>query len=277
MTKIESIQKIQKIKIILRGAGDLATGVALRLHRAGFRNLLLLEREHPLAVRRLVSFSEAVTLGSVSVEGIRAERITANDAEKPWRRDGVIPVLVDPAGKSIASLGPDVVIDAILAKRNTGTSIDDAKLVIGLGPGFTAGEDVHCVIETMRGHGLGRVIYSGAALADTGVPGSIGGYTSERLLRAPKGGLFITSRDIGDRVQEGETLATVAGKPVIAQISGVLRGLLRTDTPVSKGTKLGDIDPRGKTDFCRTVSDKAMAIGGGVLEAILARCNQSES
>jgi len=273
---LTKIQKLQIITIILRGAGDLATGVALRLHRAGFRNLLLLEIEHPLAVRRLVSFSEAVTLGAVCVEGIRAEKITANDAEGPWRRDGVIPVLVDPEGKSIAGLGPNVVIDAILAKRNTGTTIDDAKLVIGLGPGFTAGEDVHCVIETMRGHGLGRVIYSGAALADTGVPGSIGGYTNERLLRAPQEGRFITSRDIGDRVREGELVATVAGKPVIAQISGVLRGLLRTNTPVTEGTKLGDIDPRGKTDFCQTASDKAMAIGGGALEAICGWYNRKE-
>ncbi len=267
---------LQKLTIILRGAGDLATGVALRLHRAGFRNLLLLEREHPLAVRRLVSFSEAVTLGVVSVEGIRAKKITADDAGDPWRRDGVIPVLVDPGGKSISRLRPDVVIDAILAKRNIGTSIDDADLVIGLGPGFTAGKDVHCVIETMRGHGLGRVIYSGAALADTGVPGSIGGYTSERLLRAPKDGCFVTDHDIGDRVNRGEQVATVDGAPVVAQIPGVLRGLLRSDTPVDRGTKLGDIDPRGKTDFCRTASDKAMAIGGGVLEAICRRyiCKQ---
>ncbi len=271
-----NIRKLQQITIIIRGAGDLATGVALRLYRAGFRNLLLLEREHPLAVRRLVSFSEAVTLGAVCVEGIRAERITADEAAAPWRRDRVIPVLVDPEGKSIAGLGPDVVIDAILAKRNTGTRIDDAKLVIGLGPGFTAGKDVHCVIETMRGHGLGRVISSGAPLADTGVPGSIGGYTSERLLRAPEAGLFITSRDIGDRVRKGETVATVAGTPVIARISGVLRGLLRSDTPVDRGTKLGDIDPRGKTDFCRTASDKAMAIGGGVLEAICGWYNRIE-
>ncbi len=270
------IQNIRETTIILRGAGDLATGVALRLHRAGFRNLLLLEKEHPLAVRRLVSFSEAVILGAVCVEGIRAERITVNETDSPWRRDGVIPVLADPEGKSMARLGPDVVIDAILAKRNTGTRIDDAKLVIGLGPGFTAGEDVHCVIETMRGHDLGRVIYSGAAMADTGIPGSIGDCTSERLLRAPKDGLFITDRDIGDRVRKGELVATVAGTPVIARISGVLRGLLRSDTPVNRGTKLGDIDPRGKTDFCRTASDKAMAIGGGVLEAICRWYNRIE-
>lgn len=249
--------------------------MALRLHRAGFRNLLLLEIEHPLAVRRLVSFSEAVPLGSIRVEGIRAQRISEKE-DNPRRSTDGIPVLVDPAGKSISRLRPDVVIDAILAKRNTGTSIDDADLVIGLGPGFTAGKDVHCVIETMRGHNLGRVVYSGAALADTGVPGSIGGYTSERLLRAPRNGFFVSDHDIGDRVNRGEQVATVDGAPVIAQIPGVLRGLLRTDTPVTRGTKLGDIDPRGKTDFCRTASDKAMAIGGGVLEAICRRyiCKQ---
>ena len=257
----------------MRGAGDLATGVALRLHRAGFRNLLLLEREYPLAVRRLVSFSEAITQGVVCVEGIQAQRITAGHAGDPWRQDDTIPVLVDPKGKSISELGPDVVIDAILAKRNTGTRMENAPLVIGLGPGFTAGKDVHRVIETMRGHGLGRVIYNGSALADTGVPGSIGGYTRERLLRAPQAGTFTTTHDIGDRVEAGEQVATVDGTPVVAAISGVLRGLLRTDTPVTNRTKLGDIDPRGKTDFCATASDKAMAIGGGVLEAILNNFN----
>ncbi len=258
----------------MRGAGDLATGVALRLRRAGFRNLLLLETRHPLAVRRLVAFSEAITLGTVCVENIRAQRITAENAGNPWQQGDMIPVLVDPEGKSMQRLRPDVVIDAIIAKKNSTTSIDDAELVIGLGPGFTAGVDVHCVIETMRGHGLGRVLYSGSALADTGVPGNIGGYTKERLLRAPQDGTFTTTHDIGDRVQADEQVAEVDGKPVIAKITGVIRGLLRTNTPVGKGTKLGDIDPRGKTDFCRTASDKAIAIGGGVLEAICGQYNQ---
>jgi len=257
---------LAELSIIMRGAGDLATGVALRLHRAGFARLLLLETAHPLAVRRLVSFSEAVPLGEVRVENVRAYRL--NNLDK-WPGEEGIAVYVDPDGMALERMQPDVLIDAIMAKRNLGTNRDMAPLVIGLGPGFTAGEDVHCVIETMRGHTLGRVLHEGPALADTGVPGSIGGYTSERLLRAPVAGLFVTGHAIGDRVEAGEAVATVKGEPVVAAIGGILRGLLRTDTPVTAGTKLGDIDPRGKKEYCPLVSDKALAIGGGVLEAIL--------
>ncbi len=257
----------------MRGAGDLATGVALRLHRSGFNRLLLLETAHPLAVRRMVSFSEAVNLGECTVEGVNARHINNAALLSNWQIDNTIPILVDPAGESIHTLQPDIVIDAIIAKRNTGTSIDDAELVIGLGPGFTAGRDVNCVIETMRGHALGRVIYNGSACPDTGIPGSIGGYTQERLLRSPRAGIFETSRNIGDRVSKGECVATVDSAPVTANISGVIRGLLRSNIPVDKNTKLGDIDPRGKTAFCATASDKAMAVGGGVLEAILWRFN----
>jgi len=260
---------MNNLKIVMRGAGDLATGVALRLHRAGFRNLLLLETEHPLAVRRLVSFSEAINIDSVSIEGVTASRINGVAELEQCLLDKLVPVLVDPAGDSIQKLQPDVVIDAIIAKRNLGTSIDTAKLVIGLGPGFRAGKDVNCVIETKRGHSLGRVIYTGAAAPDTGIPGNIGGYTNERLLRAPKDGVFETSFNIGDKAEKGECVARVDSIPVYANISGVIRGLLRTGTPVDKNTKLGDIDPRGKVDFCTTASDKAMAVGGGVLEAIL--------
>ncbi len=268
-----NITKLQDLKIVMRGAGDLATGVALRLYRSGFKNLLLLETNHPLAVRRLVSFSEAVCRGKMSVEGVTAKHI--NDVEE--RHDciagGEIPLLVDPGAKSFASYQPDVVIDAIIAKRNTGTGIDDAGLVIGLGPGFTAGVDVDLVIETMRGHGLGRVIRAGAALPDTGIPGSVAGFTHQRLLRAPNAGIFETTYNIGDEVAAGESVATVAGTPVVANVSGVLRGLLRSNTPVPVRTKLGDIDPRGQVEFCSTSSDKAMAVAGGVLEAILWHCN----
>jgi len=263
------MKDLANVTIVMRGAGDLATGVALRLHRAGFKHLLLLEAEHPLAVRRLVSFSEAINGGKISIEGVTAERIDAFQMwENKWAENS-IPVLVDPAGNSIQKLQPDVVIDAIIAKQNCGTGINDAKRVIGLGPGFTAGKDVHCVIETKRGHNLGRVIYSGSAAPDTGIPGNIGGYTNERLLRAPQPGIFETDFNIGDKVEKGECVARVDSLPVYANISGVIRGLLRSATPVDKKTKLGDIDPRGKVDFCTTASDKAMAVGGGVLEAIL--------
>ena len=270
------MKNLADLKIIMRGAGDLATGVALRLHRAGFRRLLLLETEHPLAVRRLVSFSEAINIGKVSIENVTAIRIDDAAILEPWLPENKISILIDPTGKSIQKLQPDIVIDAIIAKRNLGTGIDDAKLVIGLGPGFTAGKDVNCVIETKRGHNLGRVIHEGAAAADTGIPGSIGGYTNERLLRAPKAGIFETNFNIGDKVEQGECIAIVDSSPVIANISGVIRGLLRSTTPVDNKTKLGDIDPRGKVDFCTTASDKAMAVGGGVLEAILNKFNSTK-
>jgi len=264
---------MKNLKIIMRGAGDLATGVALRLHRAGFKRLLLLETEHPLAVRRLVSFSEAINIEKVTIEAVTAMCIDDVGIVKPWQLENKIPVLIDPTGKSIQKLQPDIVIDAIIAKRNLGTKIDDAELVIGLGPGFRAGGDVNCIIETKRGHNLGRVIYDGTAAADTGIPGNIGGYTSERLLRAPNAGIFETNFNIGDKVDKGECIATVDSSPVLANISGVIRGLLRSSTPVENKTKLGDIDPRGKVDFCATASDKAMAVGGGVLEAILKKFN----
>ncbi len=255
----------------MRGAGDLATGVALRLYRAGFRRLLLLETTHPLAVRRLASFSEAVYRKTVMVEGVGARLVDSPDlAERCWQ-DGEIAVVVDPGAQCLALSSPDVVIDAIIAKRNLGTSLSNGKLVIGLGPGFSAGVDVHCVVETMRGHNLGRVLYEGAAQADTGVPGAIEGMTTERLLRAPGEGIFLTALDIGCRVAAGEEIGRVDDVPVQAAISGVLRGLLRNDTPVRAGTKLGDIDPRSNREFCATASDKALAIGGGVLEAILHR------
>ncbi|MFP7756316.1 selenium-dependent molybdenum cofactor biosynthesis protein YqeB [Thermodesulfobacteriota bacterium B35] len=260
-----------ELRIILRGAGDLATGVALRLYRAGLRRMLLLEMPQPLAVRRLVSFCEAVPLGKLEVEGITACRIHSPAHWQQAVAGDKIPVLVDPGGDSINELRPDVVIDAIMAKRNLGTRITDAPLVIGLGPGFTAGRNVHCVIETMRGHTLGRVIHEGAALADTGVPGTIGGYSSERLLRSPAAGIFTTDHDIGDSVAAGDTVGRVGDRKVRARISGTLRGLLRTESPVTAGTKLGDIDPRNKPGNCTLVSDKALAIGGGVLEAILGR------
>ncbi len=260
---------LQDLKIVMRGAGDLATGVALRLHRCGFNNLLLLETEHPLAVRRRVSFSEAVNSGEVSVEGVTARCIKEIEAAAEYWAKGEIPIMVDSQGSSVASMQPDVLVDAIIAKRNLGTHRDDAELVIGLGPGFCATEDVDCVIETMRGHDLGRVLRQGRPHADTGIPGVIEGYSYERLLRAPGAGIFETELDIGDMVKVGEIVGTVAAKPVTATISGVVRGLLRSATPVQQEMKLGDIDPRGEPALCNRVSDKAMAIAGGVVEAIL--------
>jgi len=255
--------------VLVRGAGEMASGVAHRLHRAHFR-VCLLDIAMPLAVRREVSFSEAVYEGEKEVEGVRAIRVRSPEEVAPvWESSG-IPLLIDPAGKEARNyLNPDVVVDAILAKKNLGTGMTDAPLVIGLGPGFTARRDVHLVVETNRGHHLGRVIFEGPAEPDSGKPGEIGGFTTERVLRSSRAGVFHPLFSIGDPIEKGAVAAEVDGFPVIAEIRGVVRGLLREGTEVVNGMKVGDIDPRGKREHCFTISEKARAIGGGVLEAIL--------
>ncbi|MGB9628449.1 MAG: selenium-dependent molybdenum cofactor biosynthesis protein YqeB [Thermodesulfobacteriota bacterium] len=262
-------KRINELIILIRGAGEMASGVAHRLYRSHFK-LCMLEISKPLAVRREVSFCEAVYDGEKEVEGVKAERISSPEEIPSIWGMGKIPLLIDPDGKRTRNyLHPDIVIDGIMAKKNLGTKIDDALLVIGLGPGFNAGKDVHIVIETNRGHNLGRMILKGEAEPDTGIPGDIGGYTIERLLRTMKKGFFHSEKKIGDRVSKGTVVGVVDDFPVIAKISGVLRGLLRDGVEVKKGMKVGDIDPRGKRENCFTISDKARAIGGGVLEAIL--------
>ena len=256
------------MRVVIRGAGDLASGVALRLWRAGM-DVVLLDVEKPTAIRRTVAFSEAIVHGVQRVEDVTARLATAETAEETLAA-GYIPVLVDPEGRSVPKLKPDALVDAILAKRNLGTEIRDAPVVIGVGPGFTAGVDCHAVVETMRGHTLGRVIHEGSAIPNTGIPGLIGGFAGERVLRAPATGLFHPLRDIGDAVTEGEILATVAGQPMTATLTGTLRGILPEGTEVFPGMKAGDIDPRCQRSHCFTASDKALAVGGGVLEAILA-------
>jgi xanthine dehydrogenase accessory factor len=227
----------------------------------------------PLAVRRLVSFSEAVPDGTWTVEGTRAVRIAqAGEACAFWG-ESVIPIIVDPDNDARKEIRPDVIVDAILAKKNLGTTISDAPLVIGVGPGFDAGRDVHCVVETNRGHDLGRLIFAGQAAADTGIPGEIGGHTFRRVLRAPADGVFEADANIGALVSDAEIVGRVSGTPVRATLSGVLRGLIRSGTPVTRGLKIGDIDPRGEPSYCSTISDKSRAIGGTVLEAILMKFN----
>jgi len=251
----------------------MATGVAHRLARSGFR-VCLTEIPEPQAVRREVAFCEAVFEGKKEVEGLVAKRVLGRaEILRAWERREV-PLIVDPEGAIRGELNPDVVVDAILAKRNTGTRIEDAPLVIGLGPGFRVGESVHSVIETNRGHRLGKVIQEGEADPDTGIPGEIGGYTWERVLRAPVQGRFRGRKIIGDRVEKDEVVAEVEGTPVEARVGGVLRGILRDGLGVGEGMKVGDIDPRGFREHCFTISDKARAIGGGVLEAILMRYNR---
>jgi xanthine dehydrogenase accessory factor len=260
---------IGELIILVRGGGELASGVAHRLHRSHFK-ICMTEISHPLAVRREVAFSEAIYEGEKEVEGVRAKLVSKpEEIESPWKKE-TIPILVDPdAKKTRKFLKPDVLVDAILAKKNLGTQISDAPLVIGLGPGFTAGADVHIVVETNRGQGLGRMILNGTAEPDTGIPGEIGGYTIDRVLRTMKKGIFHPQKSIGDRVDEGAVVAVADDFPVIAKIGGIVRGLLREGAEVKKGMKVGDIDPRGKKQSCFTISDKARAIGGGVLEAIL--------
>ena len=274
----------KKDLIVVRGAGDLATGTIHRLKKAGFR-LLVLEAEHPAAIRRQVALSEAVYAGSARVEDVEAVRMDVDLAEKKnrkelleqemeriWKKDGV-PVLVDPAGLSIAALRPAVVVDAILAKKNLGTTKEMAPLVMALGPGFTAGEDVDVVIETKRGHNLGRVIRSGSAVPNTGIPGIIGGYGKERVMHAQAEGILRNAASIGDIVEARAVIAEIETEngivPVEASLSGLLRGLIRDGYPVTKGFKIADIDPRKEElQNCFTISDKARCIAGSVLEVI---------
>ena len=255
--------------VIIRGAGDLATGIALRLKRAHI-SVIMTDIPAPTAIRRTVAFSQAIVLGETKVEDVTARRVETPEAAMALLQENVVPVLADPEGACISILKPDAVVDAILAKRNLGTRITDAPVVIGVGPGFTAGVDCHAVVETMRGHTLGRVIYRGSALPNTSIPGLVGGVAGARVLRGPAAGLLPQLADIGATVAEGDVVATVEGQPMRCTISGVLRGILSDGTPVFRGMKAGDVDPRGKREYCDTVSDKALAVGGGVLEAVLA-------
>ena len=254
--------------IWVRGAGDLASGIAFRLKRSGFA-VVMSDLPEPTAIRRTVCFSEAIVNGSACVEGVYARFAADAAAAGAILKAGEIPVLADASGEETKKLRPGVLVDAILAKRNLGTAITDAPVVIGVGPGFTAGADCHAVVETMRGHTLGRVYYEGGALPNTGVPGSIGGFTLERILRAPRAGVFKGVKKIGDAVAAGDVCAYVDGEPIVSRISGVLRGLLPDGIRVYAGMKSGDVDPRCEISHCYTVSDKALAIGGGVLEAVL--------
>lgn len=312
----------ENLLIICRGAGDLATGIIHRLHRAGHR-VIALETDYPAAIRRQVSFCEAVYDGSAAVEGVTARLVpvltdaendteiaTETDAEtdaetyswindtpaahtasEKWDRSaieavleaGEVPLLIDPTGESIALLKPDVVVDAIIAKKNLGTTINMAPLVIGVGPGFTAGHDVHLVIESMRGHNLARIITDGMAQPNTGVPGNIAGFTSERVIHASAAGYIHDVRKIGDIVQKGDEIARIYPDkgsydnalseyvPVNATITGIIRGLIREGYYFREGFKIADIDPReSELTNCFTISDKSRSIAGSVLEAVSA-------
>ena len=264
--------------IIVRGAGDISTGTIHRLFCAGFP-VLALETGHPSAIRRQVAFSEAVYDGTAAVEDVTAIRIDDAEQAENVLKQGKVPLLVDPSGESIRRLKPDAVVDAILAKRNLGTSMEMAPLTIALGPGFEAGKDVHYVIETMRGHNLGRIISAGSAAANTGIPGIIGGYGAERVIHSPAAGHFRQLREIGDEVRAGEAIGTILSGdkeiPVNTQITGILRGIIRDGFPVSEGFKLADVDPRlEEKKNCFTISDKARCIAGSVLELVTSQANR---
>jgi len=263
---------LSSLKIMVRGGGEQATAVAHRLFGCNFR-VLITETDHPEAVRREVAFCEAVYDGAKTVEGVTAQLIHSTDDIFGMWQNNKIPLLIDPEARVKTVLKPDVIVDATIAKRNLGNTQNDARLVVGLGVGFTAGKDVHVVIETKRGHNLGRLIRQGEAAPDTGIPGEIMGYSVERVLRAPIDGILNTRSKLGDIVEAGYEVADVDGTPVTAVIGGVVRGLLRDGTRVHKGMKSGDIDPRGVREYVYTISEKGRSIAGGVVEAILAEFN----
>lgn len=260
---------------VVRGAGDLGTGVAYALCKAGFI-VVATEVAQPLVVRRTVSFAEAVYSGSIKVQGIAAQ--VAADAGEACRlaRQGIVPVVVDPQANILAQVKPLVVVDAIMAKKNTGTAITDAAVVIGLGPGLVAKKDVHAVIETCRGPKLGRVIYEGTAIPDSGMPGAIEGRTWERLLKAPISGKVSTRAEIGDRVKKGDVVAYVDTQPVRSKLDGVVRGLIYPGLYVEEGTKIGDVDPRGDKNLCYQISDKALKVGRSAARAAIELLEKTE-
>lgn len=256
------------VLVIVRGGGDLATGIVYRLSKAGFP-IVVTELPQPLAIRRAVAIASAVFDGALAIEDLSVRRVATPSEARAMAADGTIPVLVDPDGESLRALRPAIVVDARMAKRNLGTRREDAPLVIALGPGFSAGEDCHAVIETNRGHRLGRVIWSGPAEPNTGRPGTVQGRQSDRVLRAPADGTVEPRYAIGDFAREGDLIATVGGEPLRAPFDGVLRGLIHPSVSVTTGMKIGDLDPRGERDYCFEISEKALAIGGGVVEAVL--------
>ena len=266
-------RKLTDLKVLIKGGGEQASGVAHRLFRSNFK-ICITEIPNPRAVRREVAFCEAVYEGENGVEGVVAKRVGSQEEIFEVWKENKIPLLVDPQATVRDYLKPDILIDGTMAKTNLGlTKITDAPLVIALGPGFWAGRDAHLVIETNRGHNLGRVITEGETEKFTGVPEVIGGFGIERVLRSPRAGRFISHKKIGDYVQEDEIVGEVDCLPVKVRIKGILRGLIRNGLDVRERQKLGDVDPRGVKESCYTISDKARAIGGGVLEGILMRFN----
>jgi len=261
-------KKFADYPVIIRGGGDIATAVAHKLFRAGFP-VIITEIEQPTMVRRMVSFANCINEKEFSVEGVTSVFAeTSEEIQRIWK-NGKLPVIIDSDCKIKDTLYPAILVDAILAKKNCGTRKDDAPVVIALGPGFTAGKDADVVVETNRGHDLGKLLFEGEAAPDTGIPGTIGGFTTERVLRSPSSGMIHNEAEIGMTVKRGDLICSVNGQPVNSQIDGVVRGLIRHGLKVRYGDKIGDIDPRGEIQFCRSISDKGRNIAGAVLEAAL--------
>jgi len=270
------VRKLSELIVLIKGGGEVASGIAHRLHHSHFR-VCLTEIANPLAVSRGTAFSEAVFDGVKTVEGVTAKLVSVSPEEiyRAWQQ-GNIPIVIDPEASIKEKIKPDILVDAIMAKRNIRTKITDASLVIGMGTGFYAGRDVHIVVETNHSDNLGRVILEGEAEKNTGTPVAIGGLTKERVIWAPQAGVFTTDREIGDSVVAGEVVGWVEGLPLKAPISGVLRGLLRSGVRVSKGTKLIEVDPVNDKAVCYVIRNKMRAIAWGVLEAIMLKFNTAD-
>lgn len=262
------------MKVVIRGGGDLATGVAEVLYQSGFK-ILILDIEKPSSIRRSVCFSEAIYDGIIQVENIICKKVeNKNDIEKCWN-EKIIPIMVDEKGEIIKKIKPNVVVDSIIAKKNLGTTKEMAPITIALGDGFEAGKDVDIVVETMRGHNLGRVITSGRAMKNTGIPGEIKGVSKDRVIYSLANGIFSSVKKIGDTVQKDEIIGYVGDVEIRGKISGVLRGIIREGYEVIENMKIGDIDPRiEEKNNCFTISDKARSLGGAVLRAIMFRLKE---
>ncbi len=257
----------QNTLCVVRGGGDLATGVIHRLHHAGFP-VIVLELDQPRVVRRKVAVAQAIYEGQITIDHLHAIRADFF-AAAVTARGGDIPVLIDPDGDSILGLRPQILIDARMCKKPLDTKIDSAEFVVGIGPGFVAGVHCHAVVETNRGHDLGRVIWKGAAQPDTGMPESVMGFEGDRVLRAPVQGVLHAKKEIGDLINKDDVIATVSDHPIIAKFNGALRGLIHDGLAVTANEKVGDLDPRGDPRYCFTISDKSLAVGGGVVEAVM--------
>lgn len=258
--------------VVIRGGGDIATGIGHRLYKAGFK-IIIFETSQPLAIRRTVSFCEAIHSKETTVEGVKAVYCKDVDSSLKVIKEGNIPILIDPIGENIQRIKPIAVVDSILAKRNLGTNKSMAPITIGIGPGFTAGVDVDLVVESKRGHNLGKVIYKGPAEANSGIPGNVMGFKEERIIRAVANGNIIWNYRIGDLIEKDQVIGQISGVEIKAEIPGIIRGLIKEGMYVEEGLKIGDIDPRGESVDPMTISDKARAIGGGVLEGIMYMMN----